>query len=59
MNPAIPGCLGIMMLIGGGILMGVGANTKNNKTKHDGLLYGGLVMFILGIIIGLVATFTA
>jgi uncharacterized membrane protein len=45
------------MLLGGGILMGIGSNMKDKK-KHDGMVYGGLVMFILAILLGLYLMFS-
>jgi uncharacterized membrane protein len=49
--------LAILMLLGGGILMGIGSNMKDKK-KHDGMVYGGLVMFILAILLGLYLMFS-
>jgi hypothetical protein len=49
-NPAIPGCVSIMTLLGGSILIGMGVNDKN-KTKHDVMIAFGSIFLILSLLI--------
>jgi len=52
---ALSACLiVILMIVGGFISIGIGANKKDDKKKHDALIGGGVAMWVVaGIILGI------